>query len=86
MADGVAGLQPLLVLSQGPGLSENTLPCGVQAQQTPSQPADGSTLPWTGREAGPVSQGTPSEAISRVENHLLASNRVLIIQMMDEPG
>lgn len=58
----------------------------VQAQQTPSQPADGSTLPWTGREAEPVSQGTPSEAISRVENHLLASNRVLIIQMMDEPG
>ena len=30
--------------------------------------------------------GTPSEAISRAENHLLALNHVLIIQMMDDAG
>lgn len=82
MMDTVAGSK-LLFLNQGLR-AQRTLPqAGVQAQQTPSQPADSSLPSLDMERGGTMSQGTLSEAVSRAENHLLASN-VLIIQLMDD--
>lgn len=83
----MAILKHLFFLNQGLGLSEITLLCQVPRPNTlPHSQRMAHPFPGQGGGEEPVSQGTPSEAISRAENHLLASNHVLISQMMDGTG